>query len=261
MIFHVLLVGFPPFDLVGENINQLYHQILHKPIEEECLSHKAFNTVSPQAKGLLSRILTREVPWRISAEEALAHEFLAPHRTQHAGGGAMKPELAVAEDEADVPHQLVRGSSYHRLVEFNTARQSEAKRRWGKLKMALQTVSTFLSQVESQVVEERRATMVARESEAEAEHTEARLSAEAVEVRREMAALQATLPGAGGLNAGRPGPGALLPLAGGGISPLAQGSTVAWLQAGRDRGGRVLALGGGAHSSLERARTHEFQSS
>ena len=37
VIFHVLLVGFPPFNVTAGDINQLYRQIVHKPIED-CLA-------------------------------------------------------------------------------------------------------------------------------------------------------------------------------------------------------------------------------
>eukprot|EP01043_Picozoa_sp_COSAG02_P037580 COSAG02_NODE_2831_length_7935_cov_5.630296_8_plen_211_part_00 len=40
VIFHVLLVGFPPFQIDGDDINQLFRQILHKPVEEVCLAHE-----------------------------------------------------------------------------------------------------------------------------------------------------------------------------------------------------------------------------
>ena len=41
VILHVLLVGFPPFDLsYGESVHELYDEILHKPVEEECLAHQ-----------------------------------------------------------------------------------------------------------------------------------------------------------------------------------------------------------------------------
>ena len=40
VIFHILLVGFPPFDLDGDDVNQLYHQILYKPVNEVCLAHR-----------------------------------------------------------------------------------------------------------------------------------------------------------------------------------------------------------------------------
>lgn len=40
VIFHVLLVGFPPFDIEGDDINRLYRQILHKPVQEVCLAHE-----------------------------------------------------------------------------------------------------------------------------------------------------------------------------------------------------------------------------
>ena len=176
------------------------------------MSHEAFNTISPQAKDLVTRMLCREVPWRVSADEALAHEYLETARAQRpAGVGG-----ATVVEAEDGPRQLVRGNSYKRLVEFNAARQGEAKRRWGRLRMALHTASAF-SHVESQVVhtpshhnliftrvsesrgcvwvrlqvaEERRAARAARQAVAEAEQDEARDSAEAEDVRREMAALQ-----------------------------------------------------------------------
>lgn len=40
VIFHVLLVGFPPFDSDGDDAHQLYRQILRKPVNEVCLAHK-----------------------------------------------------------------------------------------------------------------------------------------------------------------------------------------------------------------------------
>ena len=40
VIFHVLLVGFPPFEIDGDDINQLFRQILYKPVEEVCLAHE-----------------------------------------------------------------------------------------------------------------------------------------------------------------------------------------------------------------------------
>lgn len=37
VIFHVLLVGFPPFNVTNGELDQLYHQILRKPVED-CLA-------------------------------------------------------------------------------------------------------------------------------------------------------------------------------------------------------------------------------
>ena len=58
--------------------------------------------------------------------------------------------------------RLQRADSYKRLVEFNALRASEASRRWRKLKLAVQTASTFRTPLRQQIEVERVAAAAAR---------------------------------------------------------------------------------------------------
>jgi calcium-dependent protein kinase len=70
VILYIMLVGYPPF--MGENHDQIFDQILKKPIEYE---PDDWNYISANAKDLVVAFLTKDPKRRITCVDALKHPW------------------------------------------------------------------------------------------------------------------------------------------------------------------------------------------
>jgi calcium-dependent protein kinase len=72
VIMYVLLTGHPPFN--GIDTDEIFKQVLEKKIDFSCIELKNF---SFEAKDLLKKLLTVDPNQRISAEEAIEHDWFS----------------------------------------------------------------------------------------------------------------------------------------------------------------------------------------
>ena len=70
VIFHLLLLGFPPFN--GKTQEEILEKVKGGKIDYE---NEAFKEISEDAKNLLKNLLEYDSNKRISAEQALAHKY------------------------------------------------------------------------------------------------------------------------------------------------------------------------------------------
>lgn len=80
VILYILLCGWPPF--YGGNAQQIFRAVLHDSLD---LASPPWDTISPQAKDCVRRLLVRDPRKRPDAQSILKHEWLR-------GGGAAAPE-------------------------------------------------------------------------------------------------------------------------------------------------------------------------
>jgi calcium-dependent protein kinase len=77
VILYILLTKFPPFN--GKNDEEIYESIR---IGEYDMESPPLDKISPQAKNLISRLLDKDPNTRISAEQALKHDWFNKTKTK-----------------------------------------------------------------------------------------------------------------------------------------------------------------------------------
>ncbi|CAI9118191.1 OLC1v1019725C1 [Oldenlandia corymbosa var. corymbosa] len=91
VILYMMLAGFPPFH--GQSAKDIFEAVLRANLR---FPTQVFRSVSPTAKDLLRKMLTKDVHRRFSAEQVLRHPWMT---SRGGGGGGNWPE-AVAVCEA-----------------------------------------------------------------------------------------------------------------------------------------------------------------
>ncbi|KAL9410859.1 hypothetical protein AB3S75_044604 [Citrus x aurantiifolia] len=71
VILYVMLAGFPPF--YGESVTDIFDAVLRGNLR---FPTRAFHSVSPLAKDLLRRMLSKDVSRRFSADQVLRHQWM-----------------------------------------------------------------------------------------------------------------------------------------------------------------------------------------
>ncbi|XP_071940087.1 phosphoenolpyruvate carboxylase kinase 2-like [Coffea arabica] len=87
VILYIMLAGFPPF--YGDSAPEIFEAVLRANVR---FPTRVFSSLSPEAKDLLRRMLSKDVIRRFSAEEVLRHPWMTGE-----GGGEIRP---VAVEEA-----------------------------------------------------------------------------------------------------------------------------------------------------------------
>ena len=72
VVLYAMLAGFPPFH--GETTVEVFEKVLRGNLR---FPASAFTGVSPEVKGLLRRMLCKEVSRRFSAQEALSKSLIS----------------------------------------------------------------------------------------------------------------------------------------------------------------------------------------
>lgn len=75
VIVHILLTGYPPFD--DDDLVQLIKKVKNRPLR---MLGEEWVVISEEASDFVQKLLTRDVSKRLSAEQALAHAWLATPR-------------------------------------------------------------------------------------------------------------------------------------------------------------------------------------
>ncbi|CDF39401.1 Serine/threonine protein kinase [Chondrus crispus] len=75
VIVHILLTGYPPFD--DDDLVQLIKKVKSRPLR---MIGEEWVVISEDARDFVEKLLTRDVPNRLSAEQAMAHPWLATPR-------------------------------------------------------------------------------------------------------------------------------------------------------------------------------------
>ncbi len=71
VILYIMLCGFPPF--YNENLPKLFEHIMKKPHD---FPSPEWDPISPEAKDLLNKMMTKDPHKRLSASDCLAHPWV-----------------------------------------------------------------------------------------------------------------------------------------------------------------------------------------
>lgn len=71
VILYTMLAGMPPF--YGESVPEIFEAVLRSNLR---FPHRLFHSVSPAAKDLLRRMLSKDVSTRFSADQVLRHPWM-----------------------------------------------------------------------------------------------------------------------------------------------------------------------------------------
>ena len=78
IILYVFLCGYPPFE--GDNNKEIFKNVLKSKLEFDPAD---WDTVSDEAKDLVSKMLNKDPKKRLSAEDCLSHEWFQINHTEH----------------------------------------------------------------------------------------------------------------------------------------------------------------------------------
>jgi len=89
VVTYELLCGSPPFD--GANIQQLFSAIAYTEVD---FPNAEWETISPEAKGFIRKLLAKNAAERMSASEALLHPWLSGNASEKKFADSFKTRFA-----------------------------------------------------------------------------------------------------------------------------------------------------------------------